>query len=408
MAIQDTNGSASAPRAGGIKVAVIGAGLTGLIAAHGLQKHGFEVVVFERDPSIDARPRDWTILIHWGMATLANLVPGSVLEKLPQAFCNPHLAFDEWDESIPGYNGKTGELLFRNPTPGARRVSRLRCRRVLTEGLDIRWGSKLSALVPGEESVRLAFGDGSSFDAEYVLGTDGVSSKVRELLVGAEAAKPVPSGFLIANCNVRYNDEEKVKKILKTHSVCALMLGSGVMAGCGVMSVDDPKNIAGYETFWVKVWKGHSVTLSGPEAVEYAKGNMQGLCEPFRSAMEWTPEGSPCYVDEMKYWLPSAWNTHGGRVTLAGDAAHPMLPFRGQGLQHAIIDSLNYVNSLVKLRDSGGDVATREKLMATYGADVVERGATVVAQSLSEAENALNEETVGKMLMVTQGHGRSV
>lgn len=46
--------------------------------------------------------------------------------------------------------------------------------------------------------------------------------------------------------------------------------------------------------------------------------------------------------------------------------------------------------------------------MATYGADVVERGATAVAQSLSEAENALNEDTVGKMLMVTQGHGRSV
>lgn len=81
---------------------------------------------------------------------------------------------------------------------------------------------------------------------------------------------------------------------------------------------------------------------------------------------------------------------------------------RGQGLQHAIIDSLNYVNSLVKLRDSGDDAAAREKVMAAYGADVVERGATAVAQSLSEAENALNEDTVGKMLMVTQGHGRSV
>lgn len=38
MAVQDSNGNASKPQDSGIKVAVIGAGLTGLIAAHGLQK----------------------------------------------------------------------------------------------------------------------------------------------------------------------------------------------------------------------------------------------------------------------------------------------------------------------------------------------------------------------------------
>lgn len=92
------------------------------------------------------------------------------------------------------------------------------------------------------------------------------------------------------------------------------------------MSVDDPKDTSTWETFWVKVWRGHSVNLQGKEAIEYAKGDMSSLCEPFQSAMEWTPEGSSCHLDEMKYWLPSRWETHDGRVTLAGDAAHPMLP----------------------------------------------------------------------------------
>lgn len=190
------------------------------------------------------------------------------------------------------------------------------------------------------------------------------------------------------------------------------------------MAVNDPKDVASWETFWVKVWKGEPVTLAGQEAIDFVKSDLEGFCEPFRSAIEWTPDGSLCYIDEMKYWLPSAWQTHDGKVTLAGDAAHPMLPckqnricfaifradspsVRGQGLQHAIIDSDKYVKALILLRKTG-DMAMREETMTLYGADVVARGCAAVAQSLSEAEKAMNKDTVSKMLMVTQGHGRSI
>ncbi|KAL0933715.1 FAD-binding domain containing protein [Colletotrichum truncatum] len=408
MAISSTIKNPSAPQAAGPKVAIIGAGLTGLITAHGLKKHGFDVTVYERDVSVDARPRDWTILIHWGMATLTELLPERALKKIPSAVCNPYLDFSEWDESIPGYDGNSGEMLFKNPTPGARRVSRRRFRKVLVEGLDIKWGKTLGSLsAVDDDTMHLTFDDGTSVDANYVLGTDGVSSKVRELLVGVEAAKPIPSGFMIANCIVKYGDAEKVNMIVKSHPVCALMLGSGVMAGCGVMSVEDPNDVASWETFWVKVWKGQPVRLNGQQAIEYIQADLTGLCEPFRSAVDWTPKGSPCYIDEMNYWIPSAWETYDGKVTLAGDAAHPMLPFRGQGLQHAIIDSHHFVDALVRLRKTG-DASMREETLAIYGADVVARGCTAVSQSLSEAENALNKDTVGSMLMVTQGHGRSV
>ncbi|KAK1996666.1 putative monooxygenase [Colletotrichum falcatum] len=407
MAPHSSNDTPAQHQGNGSKVAIVGAGLTGLIAAHALTQEGFKVTVFDRDASIDARPRDWFILIHWGMAALKEMLPEHVLKNLPKSYCNPHLDFNEWDESIPFYHGSTGELLFRSRTPDSRRVSRLRLRKVLADGVDIQWGKYLEQITPGKASVKLTFRDGSAFGADYVLGADGGSSKVRELLMGVDEAKSVPSGFSIANCVCKYRDANKVNKIIDAHSVCALMIGTENIAGCGVSTVNDPRDVSTWETFWVKVWRGHSLSLQGQEAIDYATRNMAGICEPFRSALEWTPRDSTCYLDEMKYWLPSQWETHDGRVTLAGDAAHPMLPFRGQGLQHAIIDVQKYTIGLTQLRDTDS-TAKRKDIMSAYGADVVERGSKAVAQSLKEAENALDINTIGQMLVVTEGHKRLV
>ena len=50
------------------------------------------------------------------------------------------------------------------------------------------------------------------------------------------------------------------------------------------------------------------------------------MCEPFRSAVMWMPDDINITYDKMSYWVPIPWNNHDGRVTLAGDAAHPMTP----------------------------------------------------------------------------------
>ena len=91
------------------------------------------------------------------------------------------------------------------------------------------------------------------------------------------------------------------------------------------MYVDNPNDMSTWTTFWVKFWPGSPVNLQGQDALRYLKENTKGLCEPFQSLIDWTPDGSICYIDEMKYWIPVPFDNHGGRVTIAGDAAHPML-----------------------------------------------------------------------------------
>jgi hypothetical protein len=91
------------------------------------------------------------------------------------------------------------------------------------------------------------------------------------------------------------------------------------------MSVDDPNDTSTWTTFWVKIWHGDPVDLKGQEALNYIKENTAPLRGIFQSAIDWTPDGSYVSINEMKYWVPTPWNNYGGRVTLAGDAAHPML-----------------------------------------------------------------------------------
>jgi len=197
------------------------------------------------------------------------------------------------------------------------------------------------------------------------------------------------------------------------------------------MYVDNPEDKSTWTTFWVKIWrKGvfpEPPASSGAEALAYLKATTTNLVEPFQSQLDWAPEdGSTItFIDEMKTWTPTLpFDTHGGRATLAGDAAHPMLIYRGQGFQHAILDANNYVDALVKLHptvtgsgaggDTGSDIDSsgkkedeREKIFGEYNDEMVQRGATAVLQSLKEAELSMDLDSVKRMMMARQGHGKS-
>ena len=169
-------------------------------------------------------------------------------------------------------------------------------------------------------------------------------------------------------------------------------------------------DLSKWTTMWVKIWR-KSITpvpegvAAGQQALDYLKATTKDQAEPFQSFIDWTPDGSECYIDEMKYWVSQPFDNRGGRITLAGDAAHPMLVYRGQGFQHAILDASQYLDALIKVREG---VEAPESAISGYDADMIERGAKAVQQSVQEAEFSMDPKTVSQMLMARQGHGRSV
>jgi hypothetical protein len=167
------------------------------------------------------------------MPVFEKLVPKDILEKFQTVLCNPYLDFNSDAESIPCYNGVSGGLLFSSPLPNARRVSRQALRRLLAQKVDIRWNTSLQQISSTENGVKLEFADGGVFDADYVLGTDGAASKVRELLLGPDVSQPQGSGFQFATGITKFQDAEKTEAIVRAHPVAALMMGTSSVGAVG-------------------------------------------------------------------------------------------------------------------------------------------------------------------------------
>lgn len=67
--------------------------------------------------------------------------------------------------------------------------------------------------------------------------------------------------------------------------------------------------------------------LRDPQArLRFYKGQASKLCEPFRTAALALEDDEVVPLDAGQQWVPYPWKNHDGRVTLAGDAAHSMLP----------------------------------------------------------------------------------
>ncbi|MBU2018241.1 MAG: FAD-dependent monooxygenase [Bacteroidetes bacterium] len=88
--------------------------------------------------------------------------------------------------------------------------------------------------------------------------------------------------------------------------------------------------------------------------------------------------------------------TKGGAVTLLGDAAHPMSPFKGQGANQALLDALSLARAISKnCRPSSGwrEKGVRESVLAEFEAEMLERSAIKVKDS-AEAAEFLHSEIV--------------
>lgn len=79
-------------------------------------------------------------------------------------------------------------------------------------------------------------------------------------------------------------------------------------------------------------WWGppYAQDLQDPETrMDFYRSFVSSFCEPFRTAALKLADKETVPVYPGQQWAPLiAWDNYGGKITLAGDAAHSMLPRR--------------------------------------------------------------------------------
>ena len=309
-------------------IAIVGAGLGGLVLARVLQRHGIASTVYEADASADARTQGGMLDIH-----AHNGQPALREAGLHDEF----LAIVHAGGQAARMLASDGRVLFEEADDGTGQrpeVPRGELRRILLDSLQpgtVRWGCKLASAtpLPGNRH-RLDFADGSTVTADLVVGADGAWSRVRPLV---SAASPAYAGLLYY--------ETWLTDVDTRHAAVAAAVGSGalfaVAPGQGVLAHREPGGVVhAYIAMQRSQEWADALELAGPAAM------------PARVAAEfagWAPElvafitGSDVPpVLRRIHALPAdhRWPRTPG-VTLVGDAAHLLVP-SGEGANLAMFD----------------------------------------------------------------------
>lgn len=235
-------------------------------------------------------------------------------------------------------NGATGELVNELPIPKFYRFLRSRLRALMSEGIDIAYGKKLSSLSYAEDgaSVTAHFEDGTSEKGRLVIGADGSNSKVRRLLLGCERAKlkqlPLNATFI----NASFTREQAL--FLRSYHplVTVIVHPDNMMSMLALLDAPDADRPEDWRYCFYISWRSpvetqeaEATTMGVKERLQQAKERSKVYTDPLRSAHAWLPDNhEQVYWTRNTNWDPSlpehAWDNHGGSVTLAGDAAHAM------------------------------------------------------------------------------------
>jgi salicylate hydroxylase len=219
------------------------------------------------------------------------------------------------------------------------------------------------------------FADGRTIEADVVIGADGINSIIREKLVGPQPARytqqmawrcMVPIAcvpkYVGPGGSVTVERDEYVGWIGPTGHVICYPIRSGETYNIFAGHVSDT---------WVE--ESWSVASGVAELLSGFAGWNAVLLDMLSHVQE-------CYKWGIRDRDPlSSWTF--GRVTLLGDAAHPMMPTLAQGAAMALEDAYVLARNLSRHRNNPA------RGLAAYEAERVPRASKVQLQARQQFQN---------------------
>lgn len=335
------------------KIAIVGAGLGGLILARILHVHGVSATIYEGEASPRARTQGGQLDIHASNGQKALAAAG-----LTTAFRGLiHVGGAAIRVIDP-----SGGVLFDQPDDGSDarpEVLRGNLRRMLIDSLPpgaLQWGKKLAAVQPLEAGRHeLTFADGSHVTSNILVGADGAWSRVRPLV---SDTKPSYAGVTFV--------ETFLHDVDRRHPETAAAVGPGSMFALvpnqGISAHREAGNVihAYIQLKRPSEW-ADGIDFADPET---AKTQIAALFTGWTPALTNLITGSDTPpVCRPIYALPDGhcWHRVPG-VTLVGDAGHLMAP-NGEGANLAMLDGAELAQAIVTHADVETALGTYEQAL---------------------------------------------
>lgn len=113
-------------------------------------------------------------------------------------------------------SGLDGSTLKEVPAPFNLRLQRRKFIKLISTGIDIRYGKRIAKIETTEDKVTATFEDDSQHIANLVVGAEGAHSVIRQFLLGPEKAALIPSP-LVANVTIARLPAEAALKQREVH-----------------------------------------------------------------------------------------------------------------------------------------------------------------------------------------------
>ncbi|MDO2934626.1 FAD-dependent monooxygenase [Paeniglutamicibacter sulfureus] len=329
------------------RIGISGAGIGGLAAAIALSRRGHDVVVFEQAPKFARVGADINLTPN-----AVNALDGlGVGEELRKTAARPtHRISRTWDtgeETSRLEMSQAAEDQYGAPQLTMHRADLLTAMETALPRGIVELGRKLVSATQDGSVVNLEFADGNKDTVDVLVGADGIHSAVRESIFGPE--HPTFTGVVAYRAVVpvsRLGDLPNVEAFTK-------WWGDDKDTQIVTFPLNSGKDVFIFATTPQDSWREESWTLPG--SVEELRESYASFHPEARQLLGACDEvlKSALYVRDP---LPS-WGQ--GRITLLGDACHPMMPFMAQGAGQAIEDGI----VLARYLDAVGDGSVEQALL---------------------------------------------
>ena len=342
------------------RIAVVGAGLGGAATAKLLLQEGYDVRVYEQSPGFSRLGAG----IHVGPNVMKILRRIGIEDALDAQGSRP----DFWHSR----HGETGDILAQIPlgdyavkTYGASylTVHRGDFHALLIEALPsgvVAYDKHLTRVEDRGDVVVMHFADGTSEEADIVIGADGVNSRIRDELLGPEP--PKYAGYL-AHRAVFPTPEVKAGMLPFEPCVKWWTDDRHLMTYFVTSKADELYYVTGVP---VEEWDLNDRWL--PSSQEEMREAFRGWHPTVQALIDATVEVTKWSLlerDPLPLWSR-------GRLVLLGDACHPMKPHMAQGAAMAIEDGAMLARCFKEV-----GVHNHELAFALYEANRAERASKV-------------------------------